>query len=93
LTLGTGLKSPREVYFGSAANPNRPAAILAISEQDMALYGRYASAAVGVFERHNLRRQRRPTAWKLPNPFRNIRVSLNLEDKVREIGCILLVLE
>jgi len=45
---------------------------LGISDVDMALYSKYSMAASSVFERHNLRRQRQPTAWKLPNPLKNL---------------------
>ncbi|CAK5027884.1 unnamed protein product [Meloidogyne enterolobii] len=64
--INTGLKSPREVYFGGYKG------ILGISDVDMALYSKYSMAASSVFERHNLRRQRQPTAWKLPNPLKHL---------------------
>uniref|UniRef100_A0A915NXR7 Uncharacterized protein n=1 Tax=Meloidogyne floridensis TaxID=298350 RepID=A0A915NXR7_9BILA len=74
--INTGLKSPREVYFGikngrkSVCGGYR--GILGISDVDMALYSKYSMAASSVFERHNLRRQKQPTAWKLPNPLKNL---------------------
>uniref|UniRef100_A0A915ND04 Uncharacterized protein n=1 Tax=Meloidogyne javanica TaxID=6303 RepID=A0A915ND04_MELJA len=86
--INTGLKSPREVYFGikngrkSVCGGYR--GILGISDVDMALYSKYSMAASSVFERHNLRRQKQPTAWKLPNPLKNLqkmvreRISLSL---------------
>ncbi|KAL3082890.1 hypothetical protein niasHS_010692 [Heterodera schachtii] len=70
--VSCGLKSPNEVYF---ANADSSASLFPISKVDLALYVRYASATTSVFEGHNLRRQRRPTVWKLPAPFSRLRKS------------------
>uniref|UniRef100_A0A1I8BFF3 Uncharacterized protein n=1 Tax=Meloidogyne hapla TaxID=6305 RepID=A0A1I8BFF3_MELHA len=69
--INTGLKSPREVYFGIKSRRKSIGGgyrgLLAISDGDMALYSRYSM--------DNLRRQRQPTAWKLPNPLKNLQKS------------------